>query len=148
MIGTIPELIVYASARGQSIEDTEGGVALVKANDYLSGLCWIGSPVDEDQDDPFPRIIKGQQVETPKKVITAAYRLAMASAEGVELEQITEGGAQVIEERVEGAITMKYAEATIGSAASFPWLESLVGTWVDDSCGQNSLACNVSVRRG
>lgn len=148
MIGTVPELIVYASARGQEIDDTEGGVALVKANDYLSGLCWIGSPVDEDQDDPFPRIIKGQQVETPKKVTTAVYRLAMASAEGIELEQITEGGAQVIEERVEGAITMKYAEATIGSAASFPWLESLVGPWVDDSCGPNSLACNVSVRRG
>lgn len=148
MIGTVPELVVYAGARGQTIETSEGGFALTKANDYLNGLCWIGSPVDEDQEDPFPRIINGKQVETPKKVITAAYRLAMASAEGIELEQVTEGGAQVIEERVEGAITMKYAEATIGSVASFPWLESLVGSWVDNSCGPNSLACNVSVRRG
>lgn len=148
MIGTPEGLITFAADRGVVIDATDdANIALTKAGDYLGGLCWKGKPVDEDQEDPFPRTINGQEVQLPNKVVTAAYRLGMASFEGVDLEPIREGGAQVIEERVEGAITMKYAEATIGSVPSFPWLDKLLSSWVDD-CGPDSLACNVSVRRG
>lgn len=147
MIGTPTELIAFAGARGQTIETDDAVVALVKANDYLEGLKWIGSPVDADQEDIFPRIVKGVEYETPKKVTTAAYRLAMASADGIELEVITEGGAQVLEERVEGAVTMKYAESTFGQGASFPWLDALLSGWIDDSAF-NGLAANCKVGRG
>lgn len=142
------EFIMYAKDRGVVVDYPEASVALFKAWDYLSGLCWKGEPVDPDQTDIFPRIINGVTVDTPRKVFIASWRLAMASLDGVDLEPVTGGGAQVIEERVEGAITMKYAESTIGSAAMFPWLDGLVNTWVDDACGPDSLACNVKVRRG
>lgn len=147
MIGTPTALIAYASARGQAISTDEAPIALVKANDYLDGLLWVGLPVDEDQEDPFPRIIKGQEVALPAKVTTAAYRLAMLAADDVDLEPVTEGGAQVIEERVEGAVTMKYAENTIGMLPSFPWLDGLIGKWLEDSAG-DGLAINVKVGRG
>lgn len=147
MIGTPSALIAYASARGQSIITAEAPIALVKANDYLNGLPWVGLPVDEDQEDPFPRIINGQEVTLPAKVTTAAYRLAMLAADDVDLEPITEGGAQTIEERVEGAVAVRYAESTIGMLPAFPWLDGLIGKWLEDSAG-DGLAINVKVGRG
>lgn len=148
MIGTPNGLVAFADARGQEIALNDAAVALMKANDYLGGLCWKGSPVDEEQEDIFPRMINGKEVSTPAKVVTAAYRLSMASADGVDLEPITEGGAQVIEERVEGAVTMKYAENTIGMLPSFPWIDNLLSAWLDGECLNESLAFNVKVGRG
>lgn len=148
MIGTPDGLVAFASARGESINITDAAVALVKAGDYLGGLCWKGDPVSADQEDPFPRVINGTTYQTPAKVTTAAYRLGMASADGVDLEPLTTGGAQVIEERVEGAVTMKYAEATIGQAPSFPWLDNLLSDWLDGDCLNESLAFNMKVGRG
>lgn len=147
MIGTTDGLIAFALARGQVIEQSEASIALVKAGDYLSALKWKGYPVDPDQDDIFPRTLVGKDYEAPKKVVTAAYRLAMASAEGVDLEVITEGGAQVLEERVDGAVTVKYAENTIGQSAVFPWLDSLLGGWLETEVNE-SLAFNCKVGRG
>ncbi|QHJ80232.1 MAG: hypothetical protein [Bacteriophage sp.] len=147
MIGTTAGLIAFAAARGQTITEDDAPVALTKAGDYLGGLSWKGSPVDPDQDDIFPRTLNGTEYSTPKKVTTAAYRLAMAAADGVDLEVVTEGGAQVIEERVEGAITMKYAESTIGQAAMFPWLDSLLNDWLAEAVNE-SLAFNCKVGRG
>lgn len=151
MIGTVAGFIAFAIARGVTVTDAQAGVALTKASDYIDGKDWDGIPTTEAA---WPRtglvysgslLIDAQgspivaevgdiidQPVTPQKVITASYRLALESAGGVDL-QPTVTSQQVVEERVEGVIDMKYSEAWLGVAPSFPWFDSLVYEWIIQS---------------
>ena len=133
MIGTAADLATFAAKRGEQIDSAQGEIYLVKANDFLANNCWLGEPVDPAQDDIFPRMINGKQVEAPPSIIKAVYMLAMQVADGVDLMPVV-AGKQTIEERIEGAITVKYTADSIGSAPSFPWLDKLLSGWVDPNC--------------
>jgi len=164
MIGNIKDFIKYALDRGVIILEDEAPVFLTKATDFLANKCWEGDQVDDEQ--PWPRrnlIFNGstlldgdgnpinakdgetiEQPATPKKVVTATYRLAMEVANGVDLMP-TVTGSQTLSERVEGAVTVTYAESSIGTPLQLPWLDSLISDW--SYCEQNG-GLNFAVRRG
>lgn len=81
---------------------------------------------------------------TPKAIVTAAYQLAMQVANGVDLLPTT-SGAQVVQESVSGAVSVTYAEGTIGTPLDLPWLSSLIGRWSGASATNG---INFSVMRG
>ena len=81
---------------------------------------------------------------TPKSIITATYQLAMQIANGVDLLPTT-SGSQVVEESVSGAVSVKYAESSIGTPLDLPWLTSLIGKW---SAAFVTNGINFSVMRG
>lgn len=81
---------------------------------------------------------------TAKAIITAAYQLAMQVANGVDLLPTT-SGAQVVQESVSGAVSVTYAEGTIGTPLDLPWLSSLIGRWSGASATNG---INFSVMRG
>lgn len=155
MIGSLNEFTAFCAARGVAVTTEAAAVLLQKATDYMNMQSWIGDPVDEDQEDAWPRILPGDDgVITdenknpldlgdgvplvagilPKKILTATYRLGMV-AKTIDLLPSYAGPA-VIEKRIEGAITTKYAEATLQSAPVFEWFDLLVGKWLaDEGCG-------------
>ncbi|WCD42729.1 head-tail adaptor Ad1 [Pectobacterium phage Ymer] len=144
MIGSTDGLIAFASERGITISETQAPIYLRVANDYLDGLKWKGTPSEANQDDIFPREINGATVTEPKGVTKAAYRLAMCVADDIDLEPVV-AGPQIIQESISGATSTTYSEAWIGAAPNFPWLDSLVGEWVDGSIGAS---VNFRIYRG
>ncbi len=174
MIGTVAGLIAYAAARGVMIGTDEAPVLLTKAGDYLATMCWEGAPADSEDPWPRTGlvyngqpllntdgdvittvVIDGETVPispgytvtepaTPKTVVTAVYRLAMEVGNGVELMPTT-SGAQVVSESVSGAVSVQYAEGTIGTPLTLPWLGPLIDGWTSCSTGSG---INFSVYRG
>lgn len=164
MIGTPDDFISYAADRGTVITPEKATVALVKATDLLNLSCWVG---EQDGADAWPRtgliydgrplldaagnkitgLSKGDVVDQPAiplTVLNATYMLALDSFKGVDLMP-TIAGKQVIEERVEGAIDIKYAESSIGAAPVWPWWDQLLGPYI--TC-EISTGINFNVYRG
>lgn len=174
MIGTVAGLIAYAAARGVVVAADEAPILLTKAGDYLATMCWEGTAMDNDDPwprtglvyngqpllntdgDPITTVvIDGETVPIevgytvtepaiPKSVVTAVYRLAMEVGNGVDLMPTT-SGAQVVSESVSGAVSVQYAEGTIGAPLTLPWLGPLIDGWTSCSTGSE---INFSVYRG
>ena len=174
MIGTVAGLIGYAEARGVVIGTDEAPILLTKAGDYLATMCWEGAAADSDDPWPRTGlvydgtsllntdgdvirtvVVDGQTVPieagytvdepaTPKAVVTAVYHLAMEAGNGVDLMPTT-SGAQVVSESVSGAVSVQYAEGTIGTPLTLPWLGPLINAWLSCSAGNG---VNFSVYRG
>ncbi|MEQ5205001.1 DnaT-like ssDNA-binding protein, partial [Providencia rettgeri] len=68
----------------------------------------------------------------PHQVIQAQCRLALEAQEN-ELQPTL--GAEIISERIEGAIDLKYAEGTNTGAPNFAWLKGLLCGLIDSSEG-------------
>lgn len=174
MIGNVADFIAYALARGLVVLPEEAPVFLTKAGDYLANMCWEGKSAEDDQPWPRTGLVydgstlidtEGNRVTeilvdgvmvpvkygdvvpqpaTPKSIITAAYRLGMEVANGVDL-QPTVSGSQALSERVEGAVAITYAESSIGTPLVLPWLDNLISNWT--TC-EPSNGVNFSVSRG
>lgn len=166
MIGSVRDLIKFAAERGVTISEDEAPVLIAKANDYLETLNWLGSPVNPEQEFPWPRtgvdfngsILQdefGNAIEIspgvpfiasliPRNVYRAIYRLCIEQKNGVDI-QPTVAGKQIIEERIEGALTFKYDSASIGNPPVFPWIDALLGRWIKGSVNGGT---RFQVRRG
>lgn len=159
------DLIAFAGKRGITLTADEAQIALTKANDLLATKCWKGYQFGEDA---FPRTwleytgtpmldINGQVIQgltvgdivhdpaTPRTAQTGLFLLAMDSAAGVDLMPTT-AGKQVIEERIEGAVTMKYQEASIGAGPIFSYWDAMLAPWELDECLADGI--NFPVTRG
>lgn len=165
MIGKVADLIAFAIARNVTIETADAPALLMKATDLLNGVDWIGEQFDLTQADAWPRINfrspggafvndagsvigikRGEYITdpvTPRAVTEAAYWLAMASHDGVDLMPVSEGK-DTIRETV-GPITLEYAASTIGAGVSFAWWDGLLGAYLDHS---GMSAGNFDVYRG
>lgn len=150
MLGNAADFIAFAAARGVTIEAEDAPIALQRATDYYNVLCWKGEVLQPDQSDCFPRInIPGYPLKdadgnviteqlpddapvpdlpkpVPAKALECLYMLASCSAEGVDLMPITTGGSQVLEERIEGAVSVKYDAGTIGAGVSLPFVDQML----------------------
>lgn len=168
MIGDPQTFVDFANARGVTVTLGDAAMYLVKVTDFLNGFNWQGEQANVLDDDVWPRtnfisngkpiieygtpetvtvVPKGQLVDvaaTPVDVRMAAYRLALASAEGIDISPIS-GGKETIRETV-GPITMEYDPATIGNYTTFPWWDALLGYWIDTVSG--NAAGNFDVYRG
>lgn len=142
-----PTFITYAAARGQTFDTAKAEIVLTKAMDFLKLQCWRGTKTDPQQENDWPRSgIPGvDETKVPAAVVDAQCRLAMAASK-IDLLPSFAGGPAVIEETFQGVGTFKYAEATLNSRPSFPWMIALLSglTCPDSSSG----GINMRVRRG
>lgn len=136
---SVADLKNYASARLLTLpDDAELPSLLIVAMDYLESQKWQGKRTDVHQPLSFPReglirdgIVISSEI-IPQQVIQAQCRLAVESQEN-DLQPTL--GAEVISERIEGAITVQYAEGTNTGAPNFPWLKGLLLGLIDISDG-------------
>jgi len=131
---TYAEFVAFALLRGVTVTATQpdGEVFLFNAMDDLQGRNWMGWRVSEDQELDFPRSNiwrDGYTLpsdEIPTELKNGQMLLAMAAI-NVTLQPVTEaqGKGAIIEERVEGAVTIKYGDSgrTL-STASVPEAEA------------------------
>ena len=149
MIGTAEEFISYAAARGVTVAEDEAPVLLVQATDYMNTFSWVGT-VPAGQDDSWPRndvYVNGEVPETPftpRSIVTATYRVALAIADGLNIMGAS-GGAKVTEERVEGAVAVKYAEDSLYDPVKITGFPQLISDWLLSPSGS---ALNFPVMRG
>lgn len=119
------DLETFADDRGITLT-TDPDILLLKAMDGLYGRAWKGSRVSSLQELEWPRsgvyrdgeLIASDSI--PRELVYAQLHLAIAY-DTVDLTPVQEvnGKGAVIEERVEGAVTVKYAEnKTMRSIAS------------------------------
>ena len=107
----------YADLRGVTLT-TDEDVLLIRAMDALYGRNWKGERVSTDQVLEWPRTdvyVDAQLVDyeaIPRELVYGQLALAVA-ADTTTLMPVESGNAvgPVIEERVEGAITVKYANS-------------------------------------
>lgn len=81
---------------------------------------------------------------TPKTVVNALYKVALIIAEGLDLDGPS-GGAQVLQEAVSGAVSITYAESTVGDTITVPGLADLLDDWLDSPI---TSGINFNVYRG
>lgn len=136
---SVADLKAYASARQLTLPDDEKlAPLLIVAMDYLESQKWLGKRADNEQPLSFPRIglsrdgVAIPDDEIPKQLIQAQCRLAMESQDN-DLQPTL--GAEVLSERIEGALTVQYAEGTNTGAPNFPWLKGLLSGLIDVSDG-------------
>ncbi|MFQ6284239.1 DnaT-like ssDNA-binding protein [Yersinia enterocolitica] len=130
---SVIDLREYAGSRGYQIpyHNEECEKLLIIAMDYLEGLSWKGTRTVLTQPLAWPRsgvIFEGHFLpanEIPHKVIQAQCRLAI-EAQQIDLAPSFEGGAQVIQETVTGAVSVSYAEGTATSRPKFTWLDGML----------------------
>lgn len=168
MIGDPQTFVDFANARGVTVTLGDATMYLVKVTDFLNGFNWLGEQANILDDDVWPRlnyvsngkpiidtavpenvtvVPKGQLVDfasTPVDIRMAVYRLALASAEGIDISPIS-SGKETIRETV-GPITMEYDPATIGNYTTFPWWDALLAYWIQPLDGNS--AGNFDVYRG
>lgn len=109
------DLSGYCDLRGITLT-TDEEILLFKAMDALEGRKWKGERVSTTQALAWPRTgvyvdnILVEYNEIPRELFYAQLALAVA-ADTTELQPVQEarGKGAVIEERVEGAVTVKYA---------------------------------------
>ncbi|GAG15239.1 unnamed protein product, partial [marine sediment metagenome] len=119
------ELVAYGALRGTPADTiAEGGeTLLIKAMDRLYGLNWKGERVSTTQSLEWPRYgayLDGQLLpsdEIPRELKYGQLALAIAAIDtGLQpVQPATAGKGAVIEERVEGAVTIKYAAPNTGN---------------------------------
>ena len=114
------ELVAFALLRGVTITATQadGEALLLKGMDALYGRPWQGSRVTITQDLAFPRTgvyrdgILLDYESIPSELTDGQMLLAMAAVDNTLMPvQPAQGKGAVIEERVEGAVTIKYASS-------------------------------------
>lgn len=135
---SVGDLKKYAEDRNITLADGGLESLLITAMDYLESRKWQGKRTNSEQLLSFPRFglsrdgVVIPSNEIPKQLIIAQCRLAVES-QNSELQPTL--GAEVISERIEGAITVQYAEGTNTGAPSFPWLNGLLSGLIDISDG-------------
>lgn len=136
---SIDDLKAYSEFRKLTLPDSELlESSLITAMDYLESQKWLGKRSDSTQPLSFPRtglLYDGVAIASdiiPSQLIQAQCRLAIESQES-ELQPTL--GAEVIAERIEGAIDLKYAEGTNTGAPNFVWLKGLLSGLIDISDG-------------
>ena len=124
----------YADLRGVTLTVDED-ILLIKAMDALYGRPWKGERVSTTQELEWPRtgVYVDNQLrahdEIPRELFYGQMALAIA-AQDTELMPVAESNAKgpVIEERVEGAITVKYANpGKVLSVAAVSDADALLG---------------------
>lgn len=132
---TVAEARAYASARGVTLSATDGDVEILlrKAADFLNSLeeQFKGERVDPLQSLVFPRegvylfasTTEFPDDEIPELLKTAQCQLAVDAV--ATTLQPNGSGREVLEERVEGAVTVRYAER--GSGSITPELNKAMG---------------------
>lgn len=120
------EFITYAAARGVAIADEAASdVYLIKACDYINSLepQIQGYLVNRNQPTVFPRtdlFIENwswSSTEIPRQVISAQLALALEVSQGADPLNPPDN-LPVVEKRVEGAVTVKYANPSNVSKVS------------------------------
>lgn len=123
---TRAEVIAYAANYGVTLtDDTETDIYLLEAMKYISFIDekLKGTRVSRAQTLPYPRyglIIRGfawGSDEIPTEAKIAQQELAIDLKAGLDLYNRLNEKGPVIEERVEGAVTRKYADRSIKSMA-------------------------------
>jgi len=145
----VSDLKNYAESRYIDITDDNALLEsmLLKGMDYLETRRWLGKRSDSKQLLSFPRLGLEQDGipvpcgVIPNQLIIAQCRLAIESKES-DL-QPTLGG-EVISERVDGAVTVQYAQGTNTGAPNFVWLKPLLYGLMDIS---DDFAINTFSRR-
>ena len=116
-------LITYASARGVVIADTAAtDVMLVKAADFISAMepRLKGDLVDRNQPTAYPRLNLyisdwwWLSTEIPTAVIKAQFEVALEINAGEDPYNPSAAALPVVSERVEGAVTVDYANPGSG----------------------------------
>lgn len=135
----IEDLKAYAKVRNLTLSDSKSLESLlIVAMDFLESQKWQGKRSDSTQPLSFPRtglFRDGVEIASdaiPHQVIQAQCRLALEAQEN-ELQPTL--GAEIISERIEGAIDLKYAEGTNTGAPNFAWLKGLLCGLMDSSEG-------------
>jgi len=115
------ELVAYGLIRGITVTATQsaGEVFLIEAMDMLELRKWKGERVTTTQALAWPRsgvVVDGQTVEyneIPRELKYGQLALALTAHQGTTLmpTQTAMAKGPVIEERVEGAVTVKYANS-------------------------------------
>jgi len=114
------DLATYATLRGVTLTAVEADreALLLKAMDALYGRPWKGDRVTTTQELEWPRtgVYRDGQLlaynEIPRELFYGQLALAIAAiAETLMPVQPAQGKGPVIEERVEGAVTVKYANS-------------------------------------
>lgn len=135
---SVDDLKKYAEDRNITLADSGLESLLIVAMDYLESQKWLGKRTDANQVLSFPRSglsrdgVVISNADIPKALIQAQCRLAIESREN-DLQPTL--GAEVLSERIEGAITVQYAEGTNTGAPNFPWLKGLLSGLIDVSDG-------------
>ena len=130
---TYVELVAYGLERGITVTATQadGEVFLINAMDDLNGRCWKGTRIDIDQELDFPRaniwrdgfILPHDEIPTELK--NGQMSLALAAINiTLQPAQPAQGKGSIIEERVEGAVTIRYSGSGRVSTASVPEAEA------------------------
>lgn len=86
----------------------------------------------------------GSPPVTPKSIILATYRAAMAIGEGADIMAVTSGG-KVKQESVSGAVSITYADGTETDPLVIPGFDQLVAAWLANAV---SNGINFPVMRG
>lgn len=116
---TAAELVTYAGGLGLAIPSTEAGQEAILRRSYkeMAGRGWKGSLVSAIQTGAFPRIgVCRDGLPIPSNVIPAQIKdgqMALATeihADDLAPPELKTGA--VTEERVEGAVDVKYAAAS------------------------------------
>lgn len=124
---TAAELVAYAAARGIALPATEAEqeALLIKAMDYLESLSFVGIRYTRTQALAWPRanaIVDGFYVthtEIPRQLKNAQLQLALDSIDVDLMGNVIPSNERVVlEEQVEGAVSVKYAAPTPTLAAS------------------------------
>jgi hypothetical protein len=112
------DLVAYGALRGTPADTIEEGgeTLLIKAMDSLYGMRWKGERVSTTQALEWPRygVYLDNQLlasdEIPRELFYGQLALAIAAIDTT-LQPVQEatGKGAIIEERVEGAVTIKYA---------------------------------------
>ena len=126
---SLEDLREYAKTRGYKIPDSDDDCEqlLMQAMDYLEGLSWKGNRKSGDQPLAWPRtgiMFDGYPIADsaiPKQIVQSQCRLAI-DAQDIDLSPVMDGGGDVIQESISGAISVTYAEGTTSSAPKITWL--------------------------
>lgn len=131
---THTELATYADDRGVTLTAVQADreALLFNAMDDLKGRCWRGTRIDIDQELDFPRaniwrdgfVLPHDEIPTELKNGQMSLALAAISIT-LQPAESAQGKGAVIEERVEGAVTIKYSDSGRAlSTANVPEAES------------------------
>lgn len=136
------DFIAYADARGVTIADEDASDALlIKACDYINSLepRIQGALVERDQPTAFPRtdlFIEGwswSSNEIPRQVISAQLALALEINAGADPFNPPDD-LPVVEKRVEGAVTVKYANpSTVTKVSKNQASDTIIRTFLKRS---------------
>lgn len=124
-----------------------------------TGLVFNGTPLYDEDGDQITTIELDDGTEapledgdtlveppvTPRDIQLAAYRLAVLQGTGTDIMGDSAPGAKVLEERVEGAVTVKYAEGSLYDPLKITGFISLIENWL--LCVPRS-GVNFNVERG